>query len=490
MRARFHGLALLLLFTLCACDLTEPAATVPVPVDPDKDVTYSCPDDDHDGYSRISLCGPQDCNDQWNFAIPGLGYCPEYPYLEFDPPDGWLAADFALIQVDQLYHLFYIKGPFWQKNPDTDGKSFGHATSGDGLTWTNLADAFAVDPDSDWDDAHIWSPCIIRNPQNNRYTMFYTGVTYGPDGHEERIGMATSSNLKHWIREPLNECEGLDSAGCLWEPDFDWNAWSEPGPWTKQCRDPFVYWDEPAQCWYMTYSTVPAPFDYSMVLGLAKSDDLIHWTDLGPIMCTHGPLVESPTMIRVDGLVHLFWTSLSNGGVRHVSTTDPESGAWSTPVWLPGSVENYQVASELLSQGGWFIYAYLPDYARTIRLQFMTITGAVVSAPSSLAGLDCAYIPAATVYPGALELANGIDDNCNGLVDEGTGPCVDQDGDYYGDPASIYCSRLGRDCDDTDPDIHPGAVGSCSNGIDDNCNGEVDEPTECLPRFPALTTKY
>ncbi len=489
MRTWLLGPAFLLL-VFCACDLTEPVGMEQSPSDPSKDATYSCPDDDHDGFSRISLCGPLDCNDQWNFSQPDQGYCPEYPYLEFDPPDGWLAADFALIQANQTYHLFYMKGPYWQLYPDKDGKAFGHATTEDGLSWTGLDDAFGVAPDSDWDDAHIWSPCVVRNPQNNRYYMFYTGVTMGPDGHEERIGLASSPNLKRWTREEINGCEEKSAAGCMWEPTFAWSAWSEAGVWTKQCRDPWVYWDDVSACWYMVYSTVTSPFDFTMVLGLAKSDDLLHWTDRGPIMRTAGHLAESATMIRVDGLVHLFWTSGSSGGISHSTTTDPESGPWSTPGLLPGSVQNYQVAAEILAQDDYYIYGYVVDYTRNIHLKSMVIAGAAAPVSEPLANLTCNYIPAALIYPGAIEQPNGVDDNCNGLIDEGTGPCIDLDGDYYGDPASIYCTGQGRDCDDADPAIHPNAVGSCANGIDDNCNGQIDEPTECLPKFPVLTTRY
>ncbi len=66
------------------------------------------------------------------------------------------------------------------------------------------------------------------------------------------------------------------------------------------------------------------------------------------------------------------------------------------------------------------------------------------------------------VYPGATEICNGIDDNCNGAVDEG----FDRDGDGY-----TTCSG---DCNDVNLQIHPGATEIC-NSIDDNCNGAVDE---------------
>ena len=48
-------------------------------------------------------------------------------------------------------------------------------------------------------------------------------------------------------------------------------------------------------------------------------------------------------------------------------------------------------------------------------------------------------------------------------------PCVDGDGDGYGQNCSA-----GLDCNDSNSSIHPGAIEYC-NGIDDNCNGRVDE---------------
>jgi len=66
------------------------------------------------------------------------------------------------------------------------------------------------------------------------------------------------------------------------------------------------------------------------------------------------------------------------------------------------------------------------------------------------------------VNPGATEVCNGIDDNCDGDMDEG----FDIDGDGV--------TTCGGDCDDADGNVNPNATEIC-NGIDDNCDGNTDE---------------
>jgi hypothetical protein len=69
------------------------------------------------------------------------------------------------------------------------------------------------------------------------------------------------------------------------------------------------------------------------------------------------------------------------------------------------------------------------------------------------------------VHPGATESCNGLDDDCDGVTDEGTG-CFDDDGDGLTEDEG--------DCNDADSAVHAGAVEDYTNGIDDDCDGVVD----------------
>jgi len=72
---------------------------------------------------------------------------------------------------------------------------------------------------------------------------------------------------------------------------------------------------------------------------------------------------------------------------------------------------------------------------------------------------DCNDLDA-SVFPGATELCNGVDDDCDTTVDEG----FDLDADGF--------STCGGDCDDGNPLVFPGAVELC-NGVDDDCDTVV-----------------
>ncbi len=99
------------------------------------------------------------------------------------------------------------------------------------------------------------------------------------------------------------------------------------------------------------------------------------------------------------------------------------------------------------------------------------------------AGTDCDDQDAG-VSPDGIETCDDVDQDCDGVVDEGTTITVyaDGDGDSHGDPATTddACAVSsgwvadGDDCDDAQEEVHPGAEEVC-NGLDDDCDAEIDD---------------
>ncbi|MEL6344691.1 MAG: putative metal-binding motif-containing protein, partial [Myxococcota bacterium] len=99
--------------------------------------------------------------------------------------------------------------------------------------------------------------------------------------------------------------------------------------------------------------------------------------------------------------------------------------------------------------------------------------------------VDCDDRSAST-HPGAVEICDSIDNNCNGLVDEdpidGSTWYVDYDGDGYGSDTFVesFCStpaagyaKNADDCNDLEARSYPGNREVC-DGVDNDCDDAVD----------------
>ncbi len=90
-----------------------------------------------------------------------------------------------------------------------------------------------------------------------------------------------------------------------------------------------------------------------------------------------------------------------------------------------------------------------------------------------------------SVFPGAQEVCDSHDNDCDQLTDRDDPSCdhttvrvgyLDEDGDGYAGTPVLVCgsqpdaSGSADDCDDSSPEVHPGALDLC-DGVDDTCQG-------------------
>lgn len=99
-----------------------------------------------------------------------------------------------------------------------------------------------------------------------------------------------------------------------------------------------------------------------------------------------------------------------------------------------------------------------------------------------------------SIHPGAEDVCDGVDQDCDGEIDEDAADRVswytDADGDGFGDDTKIHQGCVvppggapgGGDCDDADAAVSPDADEVRGNAVDEDCDGVVE------PNLPVVST--
>ncbi|HYQ15982.1 MAG TPA: putative metal-binding motif-containing protein [Polyangiaceae bacterium] len=201
-----------------------------------------------------------------------------------------------------------------------------------------------------------------------------------------------------------------------------------------------------------------------------------------------------------SGLVHERPKPATDGSVqfRFGFLPPAEPGAVRFSVYALGGNGNDQSTGDTATSGVFdFVYGcssqtyYLDGDGDGAGRTNATMLGCVDAAPAMFVATagDCDDYDE-DVHPGAAELCNQLDDNCDGQVDENVVPVElwpDADGDGYYDARTekvgtpkMGCdgtkgfAALPGDCQPMNPAINPRAEEICNN-LDDDCDGDVDE---------------
>lgn len=251
-------------------------------------------------------------------------------------PDQWV-WDSWLVDTDDIYHLFYLQAPRSLGNPDLRhwNASIGHAMSDDLRTWTVMPDALHPSSSPGWDDAALWTGSVVQAPDGG-WHLYYTGLSVADDARVQRIGLATSSDLISWQRDPMPAIEA--------DPWY-YEKLGDCAKWTHEAwRDPYVFADPGGQGWHMLVCARAGqgPWDERGVVGHLRSADLRRW-EAQPPLTRPGAFshLEVPQVTRLNGRCVLLFSCL--GTTRPSRYAHQRGGVWT--VAGPSHLGPFDVAS-------------------------------------------------------------------------------------------------------------------------------------------------
>lgn len=273
-------------------------------------------------------------------AFDGSGVCLEYPNrLGVVQGTGELpiAMPTVLRTGECLYEMW-----FNSHSPPGYGAIL-HATSADGIIWSNEAVALTATPGA-WDDIHVYNAAVIKD--GGTYKMWYTG--YG--GQSNQIGYATSTDGVNWAKDSGNPVVTL-------------------GSWDSQVvRVGSVIYDVVEEVYKMWYSGGSGWF-HPLQVGYASSPDGITWTKHPSPVFVYGSTVEwvhnHVSVIAIETGYEMYFSS-SAGDIRLATSADglnwalsecapvvePSVTGWDTPIVADACVLYVDGIRKLWYRGG------------------------------------------------------------------------------------------------------------------------------------------
>ena len=224
--------------------------------------------------------------------------------LHFRPKDGWV-GDAIPFFWDGEYHIFYLKRNL------RGGTPWSHIVSTDLVTWAELPDALPLGKPDEPDGGDCWTGSVIE--RDGAFHIFYTGHNNNCDP-PQTICHATSPDLIHWTKDPANP---IMQAEERWYERQDW-------------RDPYVFWNEEEQLYWMTITAREkhGAMPRRGTLALATSPDLVEWTIKKPYWTPWKiQTPECSDIFQAGGRWYLIYSSFDTR-YRHAATLN---GPWAAP---------------------------------------------------------------------------------------------------------------------------------------------------------------